>query len=93
MSMKRPTASRSPSLKPGTPVLCLRSKFLPEYVSKRSGKVKPARNLSRVYSGKVVRDLGDIIEVKVKLWYTTRTMSFFYHEITLEENFACGLTN
>lgn len=91
--MKRPAQTRLPSLAVGTPVLCLRSKFLPEYVSKRSGKVKPSRNLSTVYYGRVVRDLGDTIEVKVKLRCTARTMSFFYHEITLEENFICGLTN
>jgi len=86
-------SNRNPSLKRGTRVLCVLSKFLPERVSKRTGELKPAENRTQVLSGTVLVDQGHSLYVKVKYpsGYT-RDMSFFPHEVSLEAEFDKGMT-
>jgi hypothetical protein len=70
------------TFKRGTIVLCVISKFLPERVSPRTGKVKPWRNLTEVVTAKVVADRGD--DILVKVGNSNRTRSFFRHEVVRE---------
>jgi len=86
-------STRNPSLKHGTRVICVISKFSPERVSKRTGEKKPAENRTQVLSGIVLVDQGHSLYVKVKYpsGYT-RDMTFFPHEVSLEADFDKGIT-
>lgn len=83
--------TRKPTLKTGTKVLCTVSKFVPERISKRTGKLKPVQNLTKVVRGVVMKDNGEYITVSViHPSQRTTVTRFFAHEVTVEADFVKG---
>lgn len=88
--MKRPDR-RSPSLKPGTAVVVVLYKEIPER-TKPDGTVKPAETRSYVKDGVVGKDYGDTIAVNVPSGKrSTKTEIVFAHQVSLASKWHLGM--